>query len=63
MTKRRTTTPAPGTFAARRAEREERERLHGIPPRRRLTLRAGDDQAENDVTITASNDDDYGSPA
>lgn len=63
MTKRRTAAPAPGTFAARRAEREERERLHGTPARRRLGLHAGDDGAESDFTITATNDDDHGSAA
>lgn len=62
MTRRRVTPPQPGTFAARRAEREERERLHGIAPRRRFTLPAGDD-ASNDFTETATNDDNHGSPA
>lgn len=49
------------TFQARRAARLTREAEHGTPPRRKLSLRAGDN-TDNHVTITAVNDDNSGSP-
>jgi hypothetical protein len=54
--------PQPGTFAARRAERLEREQRHGVQARRRFGLVAGQ-HAENDFTFTERNDQDPGSPA
>lgn len=46
-----------GSFAARRAQREQAELEHGTPERRRLTLLAGDHRAETDVTVVFTNDD------
>ncbi len=49
--------PRNSTMRGRRAHRIAREREHGTPHRRRLALKAGDD-ADNDFTLTATNDDD-----
>jgi hypothetical protein len=43
------------TFASRKKARLEREAVEGVPPRRQLTLAAGD-QAEALFTITAVDD-------
>ncbi len=45
------------TFAARKAERLDREERDGIPARRSLGLPVGEDPDRNNFTITSTSDE------